>query len=260
MVAKSKNAWAASIKKAALCLAGFVLSAGCSSSAFAQINNGEELLAAMHARYAQSWYRTVTFEEQAFTRNADGTVKRETWYESLLLPGKLRINIGSPTSGNGAIYRDNTLTSFRDGKVSAARPFVHMLLVLGFDVYCQEPRITVAEAKGQGFNLGEIHQDVWKGRVVYVVGAKKGDLKSKQFWIEKSRLLFVRLIEPNPRDPAKLDDQRFSDYRRLGTAWIAAHVDFLTGGKSVFTEQYFNIQGNVKLDSTIFDPERFTSR
>ncbi len=245
--------------KAALCLIGAILIAACPSSASAQINNGQQLIAAMHARYAQSWYRTVTFQEDAITRNDNGTVKKEIWYESLLLPGKLRINKGSPNSGNGAIFRNNSLTSFVNGKPTGTRPFVHMLLVLGFDVYRQDPELTIAEAKNQGFDLNQIHQEVWRGRVVYVVGAKKGDLKSRQFWIEKNRLLFLRLIEPDPRDPAKLDDQRFSDYRRLHTGWIAAHVEFLTNGQNVFTEQYFNIQENVKLDPAIFDPQKFNS-
>jgi hypothetical protein len=248
------------IKKAALCLFGAILIAGCASSASAQINNGEQLITAMHARYAQSWYRTVTFQEQAITRNDNGTVKKEIWYESLLLPGKLRINKGSPNSGNGAIFTNNTLTSFVDGKSTGTRPFVHMLLVLGFDVYRQDPELTIAEAKNQGFDLNQIHQDVWQGRVVYVVGAKKGDLKSRQFWIEKNQLLFVRLIEPDPRDATKLDDQRFSDYRRLRTGWIAAYVEFLSNGQNVFNERYFNIQENVKLDPSIFDPQKFNSR
>ncbi len=250
----------ASMKKVAFWFVSLILIAGCASSAFAQINDGQQLIAAMHARYAQSWYRTVTFQEDAITRNDDGTVKKEIWYESLLLPGKLRINRGSPNSGNGAIFRNNTLTSFVNGKTVGTRPFVHMLLVLGFDVYRQNPELTIAEAKNQGFDLNQIHQDVWQGRVVYVVGAKKGDLKSRQFWIEKNRLLFLRLIEPDPRDAAKLDDQRFSDYRRLHTGWISAHVEFLSNGHNVFTERYFNIQENVKLDPAIFDPQKFTAR
>lgn len=214
----------------------------------------------MHARYAHSWYRTVTFKQTTIRHSDDGTVETETWYESLLLPGKLRINIGSPASGNGYLFHDNILTSFHDGKITGTRPFVHMLLVLGFDVYRQDPNVTINEAKGQGFDLTKIHDDIWQGQDVCVVGADTGDLKSKQFWIEKNRLLFVRLIEPDARDAARIDDQRFSDYRKLPIGWIAARVDFLSGGKTVSTEQYFNIKENVKLDPAAFDPQKFASR
>lgn len=38
-----------------------------------------------------------------------------------------------------------------------------------------------------------------------MVGADKGDLSSKQFWVTKDTLLFVRVIEPSRGDPKKLD-------------------------------------------------------
>ena len=39
-----------------------------------------------------------------------------------------------------------------------------------------------------------------------MVGAEKGDLKSKQFWVAKDTLLFVRDIEPSRQDPTKPED------------------------------------------------------
>ena len=51
--------------------------------------------------------------------------------------------------------------------------------------------------------MTQIHEEKWEGQDVYVVGAAKGDLKSKQFWIEKNRLLFVRLIEPDEHDASE---------------------------------------------------------
>lgn len=223
------------------------------------VTNGEQLLTAMHARYAHNWYRTVTFTEQAMTRNPDGTMKNETWWEELMVPGKLRINVGSPTSGNARIFNDGQLTSFQNGKMTDSRPFVHMLLVLGFDVYRQEPDVTIKQAKGQGFDLNIMHDDTWEGKPVYVVGAKKGDLKSKQFWIEKDRLLFVRLIQPDSSDATKMDDDRFGDYRKLPVGWISARVDFYRGGVDAFIEKYANIKENVKLDPSLFDPKKFTA-
>lgn len=221
----------------------------------AQIHSGQELLAAMHARYARSWYKTVTFQEQAVTRNPDGTHKTETWWEALIVPGKLAIHIGSPESTTGHLFNDGTLTSFRGGKIESTRPFVHMLLVLGFDVYRQPPETTIHLCTGQGFDLSKIREDKWQGHDVYVVGADKGDLKSKQFWVEKDRLLFVRLLQPAQQDATRIDDDRFADYRRVDGGWIAARVDFLTGGADRFVETYSHVKGNVKLD-----PARFTQQ
>lgn len=225
-----------------------------------QIKTGQDLLTAMHARYAKSWYRTVTFQQDSTTHNPDGTSKTVIWYEALSLPGKLRINFSAPDAGDGYLFNDNVLTTFKDGKIASTRPFVHMLLVLGFDVYRQDPQTTISEASGQGFDLSKIHDDTWEGKPVYVVGADKGDLKSKQFWIEKDRLLFLRLIEPDTHDATKTADQRFGDYRRVPGGWIAARVDFYSNGVDSFTETYSNIKTNVKLSPNFFDPQHFTSR
>ena len=49
-----------------------------------QIRNGEDLLRAMHDRYAKTWYHTLTFTQKSTTFNPDGTTKVETWYEALM--------------------------------------------------------------------------------------------------------------------------------------------------------------------------------
>ena len=152
------------------------------------------------------------------------------------------------------------LTLFQNGKVSATRPLVNLLLVLGFDVYRQGPEITTHLLKEQGIDLTKWHEDTWEGQPVYVVGAEKGDLRSKQFWVEKNRLLFVRLIEPATADPKKLEDIRFADYRQLRIGWIAARVEVHVDDKMVFTEEYSDIKINMKLDPNLFDSKQFTSQ
>jgi hypothetical protein len=95
---------------------------------------------------------------------------------------------------------------------------------------------------------------------VYVVGADKGDLKFKQFWVEKNRLLFVRLIEPAQTDPKKTEETCFEDYRQVSPGWIAARVELRIDDKKVFEEEYSDIQVNAKIDPAVFDPKQFTSQ
>ncbi|MGA7907206.1 MAG: hypothetical protein WCA16_07330 [Candidatus Sulfotelmatobacter sp.] len=223
------------------------------------VRTGGDLLRAMHDRYKASWYETVTFTQKSTTYNADGTTKVETWYEAALLPGKLRIDIGEPSDNNGYDMVDGTLTIFKGGKVVGTRPYVNILLVLGFDVYRQPPEATSKVVKDEGYDLSKVHDDTWDGKPVYVVGADEGDVKSRQFWVEKGSLLFVRVIEPGPGADGKLDDIRFLDYRKLGGAWIAARVEVHSEDKLVFSEDYTDIQGSVKLDPAVFDPKQFTS-
>jgi len=225
-----------------------------------EIRDGETLLRAMHGRYQNNWYETLTFTQKSTTHNDDGTDKSEIWHEAMLLPGNLRIDIGPPADGNGMLVANGALTSFQNGKASDPHPFVHMLLVLGFDVFRQPTQATVDEIKGQGFDLTKLREDSWDGESVYVVGADKGDLKSKQFWVEKKRLLFVRMIAPDRRDAAKTADSRFADYRQLPVGWVAARVEFFVAGKNVFSEEYSEIQTNPKLDPAIFDRRQFNSQ
>jgi hypothetical protein len=222
-----------------------------------EIRDGKALLTAMHDRYKDSWYGSVVFRENAITHNADGTSSTEVWDEALQLPGKLRINRGATSDGNGFIFNDGTLTRFQKGKTSGPQPYVHMLLVLGFDVYRQDAKTTIDQTAAQGIDLKQVHEEKWDGEDVYVVGAARGDLKSKQFWVEKKRLLFVRLIAPDDHDTAKMHDTRFRDYRKLGGGWISARVEFYTDGKDTFDEDYFDIKADVKFDPALFDAAKF---
>ena len=69
-------------------------------------------------------------------------------------------------------------------------------------------------------------------------GWEKGDLKSKQFWVEKNRLLFVRLFEPIQGDVSKFQDIRFEDYREMAGGWVAARVEVYVDDKKVFSEEF----------------------
>ena len=253
-ITKTGTQWAA-----ALAL-GVLSAAAAAHAGAAKIANGKDLLRAMHSRYRHDWYRTLTFEQTSTTHNPDGTSKSEIWHEAAMLPGNLRVDIGDPSQGNGALLANGTLTRFRAGKVTTSGPLVHMLLVLGFDVYRQSARATIAEVAGQGFDLTKLHEDTWQGAPVYVVGADAGDLTTKQFWIDSRRLLFVRLIEPDAHDGAKTDDTRFMDYRKVSPGWVSARVELYVAGKNTFSERYFDIRVNPKLDPAIFDPRQFTQR
>jgi outer membrane lipoprotein-sorting protein len=224
-----------------------------------EVRNGQDVLRAMHDRYAKSWYRTLTFEQKSTTFNPDGTTKVEMWHEALSVPGKLRIDIGAPSDNNGYLLIDGTVTIFHDGKETGTRPLVNMLLVLGFDVYRQAPEATIKVVQGEGYDLTKFHEEKWNGQTFYVVGADKGDLNSKQFWIEKDRLLFVRLFEPSQKDPKTFQQILFEDYRQMSGGWVAARVEVKVDDKKVFSEDYSDIETNVKLAPGTFDPKQFNA-
>jgi hypothetical protein len=224
-----------------------------------KVKTSEDLIREMQKKHAKSWYKTLTFVQKTTEYHQDGTSKVTTWYEAFSAPGRLRIDFDPLKDGNGILFSDFTLYSFKDGKQMNARPFVHPLLLLGFDVYFLPVEVTIARLKELKFDLAEFHEDTWQGRPVYVVGAKAGDAKSRQFWIDKENLYFVRLLEPNPKDASIIQETQFNKYERVkGGGWVAPEVIFMVGGKPVVTEEYTEIRGGVALDEKLFDPAHWS--
>ena len=56
-----------------------------------------------------------------------------------------------------------------------------------------------------------------------------------------------------------LDDVRFADYQPLAGAWVAARVEVHSEDKLVFSEDYTDIQANVKLAPAVYDPQQFST-
>lgn len=223
-----------------------------------KVKTSEDLIREMQKKHAKSWYKTLTFVQKTKEFHEDGTSKVTTWYEAFSAPGKLRIDFDPIKDGNGILFANYTLYSFKDGKQANARPFVHPLLLLGFDVYFLTVEETVAKLKDMKFDLSEFHEDVWQGRPVYVVGAKAGDLKSRQFWVDKENLYFVRMLEPGTRDTSITQETQFNKYERVkGGGWVAPEVIFMVNGKVVVSEEYSEIRGGVKLDDKLFDPQHW---
>lgn len=229
------------------------------AAATGPIRDAASLLRAMHDRWAARWYHTVSFRQRTSRVLPGDSVRVETWYEWIALPGKLRIQMGEAAEGRGVIYAGDSTFAVRNNAVAGRGAGRNPLLLLGFDVYAQPPQRTLELLRQEGFDLATFHADTWQGRPVWVVGAAPGDLRHKQFWVEQERLLFVRLFEPSPADSTRVSDIRFAQYVPLGNAWIAPLVEVWTGGRRVFWEEYSDMRADPPLDPVLFDPDRWTS-
>ena len=217
--------------------------------------DGVEVVTRMRERYLGKWYRTLTFIQK--TTLPDGKV--EIWYEAAELPGKLRIDIAPLQGKNTILFRNDTLYDFKGGKLAEAKPLIHPLMVLGFDVYAQPLDKTLSQLRELGFDLGKVHQAEWQGRPTYVVGAAAGDSLSRQFWIDQERLYFVRMVEPGKKDPATKVETQFNRYIPMGDGWLETEVRFLVNGETKMLEEYTKPRAGVKLDPAIFDPDRWVA-
>lgn len=226
--------------------------------AAATITSAQGLIEAMHDRYAGTWYRTTTFVQRNTRYLPSGAADTSTWLETVRVPGALRIDIGPLAQRNGILFVRDSQFIIGSGQMTQASPSVHPLMVLAFDVYADPPARTLARVKSVGFDLTRMHQDVWQGRPVYVVGALAGDTKTRQFWIDRERLVFVRLLQPD-RDTTKTSEIQFNKYRTLGGGWIAPEVVFLVDGKPNFIERYEELRANPEIPDGMFNPRAWNA-
>jgi outer membrane lipoprotein-sorting protein len=223
-----------------------------------KITNGEQLVTAMHKKYARKWYKTLTFVQKNTQYKPDGTTTNSIWYEAMSVPGKLRVDFDPLDKGDGIMFADGTQHSFKDGKLAKSTPLVHPLMVLGFDVYMQPVEKTVGQLKELKIDLSILHEEKLDGRDVYVVGAKQGDLRSTQFWVDKKNLYFVKMIETVGKNQDRVQEIQFNKYLQVKRGgWVSPEVVFLIDGKKYYMEEYSDIQTDVDLDAKLFDPQNW---
>ncbi len=203
---------------------------------------GSDVIRAMHARYQGRWYRTLSFVQRAIY--PDGRPEEE-WWEAALIPGRLRIDIAPVDSGRTIMYRADSNYVFEKGKLVRAVPGQNILAILGFDVYGQAPERTIALVQGEGFDLSQLRDGEWGGKAAYVIGGG-----GRELWIEKDRLLFLKVIQPGLGGTST--DISFNKYVKLGGGWIGTEVLFLRNDKEFFREVYRDWRVNPQVTDELF--------
>ena len=224
----------------------------------AYITKPIELLQAMRDRYDRKWPASVTFVQKNTEYREDGTEAQSTWLEAMQLPGKLRIDVEPRSDKSGMLFVRDSLFVVRNDSVvrAAARP--HPLMLLAGDVYFKQPQMSFRALEKMGFDMKKMHDETWEGRPVVVVGAFGGDLRSRQFWVDRERLVLVRLIEPSAGDSTKTSEVRLNGYQPLGDGWIAPEIVVYEDGKPVWREEYTEIRTDIALDKALFETKRWS--
>ncbi len=134
----------------------------------------------------------------------------QTWYEAgVLRRGRPSTSITPSKEPSDDLRGDST---FDSRTASSRRHRLNELLVLGFDVRAHAPM-------AQRDSTSTIARR--RGEPVYVVGRGAGDTISKQIWIERDRLLFVRLrarMRRRRRTPTSASDGYVARRRAMGRA------------------------------------------
>ena len=132
------------------------------------------------------------------------------------------------------------------------------LLVLRFDVNAQPAARTAEVLRSLGFPMTPVREAVWQQRAVWVVGGRDAaDLHTAQFWVDKERLVFVRLLQPFPGDTTKTYDVQLSNFASTNPGWVAQTVESFVDGKRIQLDQYENVRTDRVLSDALFDPAKW---
>jgi hypothetical protein len=162
----------------------------------------------------------------------------------------VRAVTGPIEDGRAEIYDGTTFHLYEEGRLVREVPYVHGVLIAGFDVYVQDPERTIAQLTALGIDLSHLREAAWKGKPAWVVGAGSGDEASPQIWVEKDRLLCTRVVwTPG----AALLDVEMGRFERLGGGWIATELVFRRNGQLAIREDYASVRLVERMDPALFD-------
>lgn len=219
--------------------------------------DGTTVIQQMYDRWQNKWYPNFAFEQKAIFYKDDAITKEEVWQEIYSQPGNLHIRFNGFESGNGVIFKADSVYNFQSNQLKARQHTIHPLVLLSFDVYFYTPATTIAKLKELNFDLSKITEAKWQGRDAYVIGTTNPeDESTSQFWVDKEHLYVVRVLT-NSKGVAR--DVEINKYKEIDNYWVATEILFKTDGKLTLKEEYYNISFPKTVDLSIYDPENFAT-
>lgn len=213
--------------------------------------SGRDLISMMHKRYKDRFYNSMTFSQQVLRYNCEKIYSVEVMHEAYLSPGNLILKFRDWESGEGLIFKDDSLYTIKGGKVANVEYRIHEVLLLGFDVYNIDPEITVEKLERLDYNLDQVSEERCMGKEAW----RTGDPEGNCFWVDKDNLLFLKVRVKSSNKPRSVE---FSKYEIIDKAPVATVIRFYNEkGDLEMVEKYFNVKPYNKLDKTIFDPDNF---
>ncbi|HVW13577.1 MAG TPA: hypothetical protein VHB54_07150 [Mucilaginibacter sp.] len=213
--------------------------------------NSTTLLQKMYARYHGKWHSNLSFSQTTERYKNDSLVKSQTWYEHILYPDKLRIDFDSLKSGNGVLFRgDSTYVISKHKLVRSVKGENELIFFLG-GMYFVPFEQVLTHFKELHYDLSKFHEDTWKGKPVYVIGADKTDEKVNQLWIDKGKLVAVRFIK---YDDDTKEEGTMENQIPLKGGWSETYCKFYIDDKLLQVEKYHNVVAGGPIDKSMFEP------
>jgi len=218
-------------------------------------NTGEDILSKMHAKYAGKWMKRFSFTQTTERYSNDSLVNTSTWYENVVYPNKFRIDFGDKTSGNAAIFLNDSVYSFRNSKLVRVTANDEDLTFLLGGMYFYPLDTVKAKLQRMGYDVQKSYETSINNKPVYVIGANTAGEATSQLWIDKEKLVLVKFI--NYKNGEK-EEGIFYEHKPFANSWSETACDFYVNGKLIQKEKYYDCKADGNIDLKIFDPHKFT--
>ncbi|OEK04801.1 LolA-like protein [Roseivirga misakiensis] len=217
----------------------------------AQITSTDQLLDAMQVKNRSSWFKEFTFRQETIRYNQNGSIRDTAiWYEAVSYPDHFRIDYND--QGRFVIFRNDSSYRFQNYALQSQRIEPQEFLLFKGGMYFMSPVEVKAKLKTYGYDTSVFREDRLNGKKAYVVGAKKGDLKTKQFWIDADHYFTVRRISDVGQ--GRILDVQYSDHKRVNGGWVEQKVTFYLNERLLQVENYLDINANLKIPPNVFNP------
>jgi len=162
-------------------------------------------------------------------------------------------------AGNGVLYTSDSSWNVRAGVAAAPNGNGNAFIPLIENVYLQPVEETIRQLAGEHIDFTKVSDVTWQGHNAWAVGASSpSDTTSPQFWIEKDRLVLVRMfVTFGPNRPPL--DVHLDSLVQTGGGWLATKVTMLNNGAPVQTEEYSDWKTGMALDQKLFDPASWST-
>ena len=231
-------------------------SAGVPARANSVPRNGLEVVGAVRRAHPSRELRSLAFTIAA-VRYSDDDSSRVRARAHALLPGRMRIGELPASRRTGDVRDRQGFARFVRGRRVTTTRTVDLATLLVYDLFAQSIDSTVAWLDTARVRVGLLRVDELDGRRTLVVGAAAGDSTTTQFWVDADAWRIVRVIQPDPHDPRRVEDIRFpTDTTVLGVPLPTTALEF-RGGRLVERREMSRFVANPGVPSRAFDLRRW---
>ncbi len=218
------------------------------------VAHSQDIVTKMYTANAKDFRKSLSFVQQTeFYRN-DSLIRTATWHEVLVYPDKLRIDINDLSKGNSLFFVNDSFYNFQNSELKSKSYQPHELLFVLGGMYSFSLDEVFKRLTAIGYNTDKSFETTWNGKKAIVVGTDKEEAESNQFWVDKEKLVIVRIL--NNKDGQKTEII-CSEYIKLGNNWCETKIEMYINGKLRQTEKYNNVKENITVDMEYFNPYKF---